>query len=94
MLTTGIHFALGEESCCYSEETGKKMMGTFAALEIILTLGALVVGYLMRSNSFPSALSFLNGRMQLGSALMITGISALALNAIFGTMMCAKILVT
>lgn len=63
-------------------ETTKKTMGCMAILETLTYLGAFIIGYLIHTKSLPSALSFLKDRMQLGSALMITGITCLSIQSL------------
>lgn len=60
--------------------------GCAGILEAFSYIGAVEIGYLIRTNSpLPRSLQFLKGRMKLGSALMISGTTCLAIQSILQT---------
>lgn len=82
-----ISLSLLSISSCLSKDsatlkTTDKIAIGFAILETITYIGIALLGYLIHTNSLPSSLQFLKGRMQLGTALMATGITCLSLLSI------------
>lgn len=84
MLTTSIHFITNEciDNSIFSSANMKKTLGCFAAIETIVYVGFILTGFLIQSNSLPTSLNFLKGRLQLASALMITGVSLITTQAL------------
>lgn len=60
-----------------------KIASCSAVLETLICLGVAVLGYMICRDLLPSALGCLKGRVQLGTALMITGTTCLALTSIY-----------